>query len=165
MSLSRRCRDHVRASRSCPLKNEWGYPNVAEELEAFCAYDTMLNIKAQAYQPLLIESDLIDTQVAYWEPLKFAQRVRAVTTFNARHVMMKVEMDEGHTGAIDEYKDLRNRASRLPWRSSVLVKTPGSEGERMRLFWSVNHLGLWFIVSSGSSSNGICLNIEYQHAF
>ena len=102
--------------------NEWGNPNVAEELEAIRAYDPMLNIKAQAYPPLLIEAGLNDTRVGYWEPLKFAQRVRALTTGNARHVMMKVEMDEGHIGAMDRYKDLRDRAFEIAWALQCLGK-------------------------------------------
>ena len=102
--------------------NEWGNPNIAEELEAIRAYDPMINMKAQNYPPLLIEAGLNDTRVAYWEPLKFVQRVRAATTGNPRHVLLKVEMDEGHTGAMDRYKDLRDRAFELAWALECLGK-------------------------------------------
>jgi oligopeptidase B len=102
--------------------NEWGNPNIPEELEAIRAYDPMINIKGQNYPPLLIEAGLNDTRVAYWEPLKFVQRVRAATTGNPRHVMFKVEMDEGHTGAMDRYKHIRDRAFELAWGLECLGK-------------------------------------------
>ena len=69
----------------------------------------MENIRPQAYPPMLLQAGLYDYRVAYWEVAKFAQRVRAVNTGTA-DVLFKCEMDEGHTGAMDRYKQLREQA-------------------------------------------------------
>jgi len=72
-------------------------------------------MQAQSYPPLLVEAGLNDTRVAYWEPLKFVQRVRAATTGDPCQILLKVEMDEGHTGAMDRYKHIRDRAFEIAW--------------------------------------------------
>ncbi len=48
------------------------------------------------------------------QPAKYAQRVRACTT-SSNPVVFKCEMDEGHTGAMDRYKYIKDRAFELAW--------------------------------------------------
>ena len=69
----------------------------------------MDNMKNQAYPHMLILAGLFDYRVAYWEVAKFTQRVRAANT-GTSEILLKCEMDEGHTGAMDRYKQLKEDA-------------------------------------------------------
>jgi oligopeptidase B len=79
----------------------------------------MENVRRQAYPPLLLQSGLHDSRVGYWEPAKWTQRVRAVNT-GPHPVVFKCEMDEGHTGAMDRYKYIKQRAFELAWALDCL---------------------------------------------
>ena len=69
----------------------------------------MENCREQAYPPILLQAGLFDYRVAYWEVAKFAQRVRAANT-GPSDIIFKCEMDQGHTGAMDRYKYLKDQA-------------------------------------------------------
>jgi oligopeptidase B len=73
----------------------------------------MENIRVQEYPPMLLQAGLFDYRVAYWEVAKFAQRLRAANIKNIlrkNNIIFKCEMDEGHTGAMDRFKQLREQA-------------------------------------------------------
>ena len=60
---------------------EWGNP--IEDKAAFDlirSYSPYDNVKAQDYPPLLITGGLTDPRVTYWEPAKWAARLRATKT-------------------------------------------------------------------------------------
>lgn len=76
----------------------------------------MDNVKSQRYAPMLLEAGLNDSRVAYWEPAKFAQRVRAAAKDGSGdEVLLKVELDEGHAGAMDRYKAIHEKAYSWSW--------------------------------------------------
>jgi len=90
---------------SIPLVNtewdEWGNPNQAEAFRYISSYDPMRNIvKGGDYPHMLITTGLHDSRVGYWEPLKFCQRLRNLSS-GKRSILFKCEMDEGHTEAMD----------------------------------------------------------------
>ena len=93
---------------------EWGNPNTQEALAYMLSYDPMRNVRPQAYPPMFLSAGLTDSRVGYWEPAKFVQRVRAANT-GAHRVIFKCELDEGHTGAQDRFRGLRDRALELAW--------------------------------------------------
>lgn len=64
---------------------------------------------------MLLEGGLHDTRVAYWEPLKLAQLVRAAHSGSPSDILVKIEMDEGHAGAMDRYAYLRQKAYSWSW--------------------------------------------------
>ena len=69
----------------------------------------MDNIKEAEYPELLITTGLNDPRVAYWEPAKFAARLRAMKTDD--HVLLlKTNMDAGHAGASGRYDYLKEIA-------------------------------------------------------
>ena len=55
---------------------EWGNPNEAEAYERMKAYSPYDNVDALAYPPLLVTTGLHDSQVQYWEPMKWVARLR-----------------------------------------------------------------------------------------
>src|SRR3954462_13716282 len=60
---------------------EWGNPITDETafhyIRSYSPYD---NVKAQDYPPLLITGGLTDPRVTYWEPAKWAAKLRATKT-------------------------------------------------------------------------------------
>ena len=99
--------------------DEWGNPNTAEALAYMLAYDPMRNVRPQAYPALYLSAGLNDSRVGYWEPAKFCQRVRAVNT-GSRRILFRCELDEGHSGAQDRFRSLRDRALELAWMLDAL---------------------------------------------
>jgi len=77
---------------------EWGNPitdkAVFDYLRTYSPYD---NVKAQDYPPLLITGGLTDPRVTYWEPAKWAARLRATKT-DTNLLLLKINMGAGHGG-------------------------------------------------------------------
>jgi oligopeptidase B len=77
---------------------EWGNPitdkAAFDYIRSYSPYD---NVKAQAYPPLLITGGLTDPRVTYWEPAKWAAKLRASKT-DQNLLMLKINMGAGHGG-------------------------------------------------------------------
>ncbi|HEY0412555.1 MAG TPA: S9 family peptidase [Allosphingosinicella sp.] len=77
---------------------EWGNP--IEDKAAFDlirGYSPYDNVRAQAYPPMLITGGLHDPRVTYWEPAKWAARLRAAKT-DDNLLLLKINMGAGHGG-------------------------------------------------------------------
>ena len=89
---------------------EWGNP--IEDAAAFAlirGYSPYDNVTAQAYPPLFISGGLNDPRVTYWEPAKWAARLRATKTDD--HVLLlKTNMGAGHGGKSGRFESLREAA-------------------------------------------------------
>ena len=55
---------------------EWGNPNIKNEYFYIKKYSPYDNLKVQKYPKLLVTSGLHDSQVQYWEPLKWVAKLR-----------------------------------------------------------------------------------------
>jgi oligopeptidase B len=77
---------------------EWGNPIIDKAafdyIRSYSPYD---NVKAQTYPPLLITGGLTDPRVTYWEPAKWAAKLRASKT-DQNLLMLKINMGAGHGG-------------------------------------------------------------------
>ncbi len=77
---------------------EWGDPirdpRAFATIRGYSPYD---NVGAQSYPPILALGGLTDPRVAYWEPAKWAQRLRATMT-GGGPVLLHTDMDAGHGG-------------------------------------------------------------------
>ena len=77
---------------------EWGNPitekAVFEHMLTYSPYD---NIKAQDYPPMLITGGLTNPRVTYWEPAKWAAKLRATKT-DHNLLLLKINMGAGHGG-------------------------------------------------------------------
>ncbi|MEM8800280.1 MAG: prolyl oligopeptidase family serine peptidase, partial [Pseudomonadota bacterium] len=82
---------------------EWGNP-----IEDEGAYDYILsyspydNVRAQSVPPIMITAGLSDPRVTYWEPAKWAARLRAMKT-NDAVLVLKTNMEAGHGGKSGRY--------------------------------------------------------------
>jgi oligopeptidase B len=90
--------------------NEWGNPitdpTVFRYLQSYSPYD---NVRAQAYPPMLITGGLNDPRVTYWEPAKWAARLRATRT-DSNLQLLKINMGAGHGGQSGRWTRLREVA-------------------------------------------------------
>lgn len=89
---------------------EWGNPitdkAAFEYIRSYSPYD---NVEAKAYPPLLITGGLNDPRVTYWEPAKWAARLRATKT-DHNLLLLKINMGAGHGGKSGRWDSLREDA-------------------------------------------------------
>jgi oligopeptidase B len=89
---------------------EWGNPitdkAAFELIRSYSPYD---NVAATAYPPMLITGGLNDPRVTYWEPAKWAARLRATKADN-NILLLKINMGAGHGGKSGRFEALHERA-------------------------------------------------------
>ena len=89
---------------------EWGNPiedkDAFELIRSYSPYD---NVTAQPYPPLLITGGLHDPRVTYWEPAKWAARLRATKT-DDNLLLLKINMGAGHGGKSGRWNALHEVA-------------------------------------------------------
>lgn len=89
---------------------EWGDPITdADAFQTILSYSPYENVSAQAYPPLFITAGLSDPRVTYWEPAKWATRLRA-TKLDQNVLLLKTNMDAGHGGKSGRYEGLKEVA-------------------------------------------------------
>lgn len=89
---------------------EWGNPiedaAVYEYMKSYSPYD---NVVATGYPAMLVTAGIHDPRVQYWEPAKWVARLRATRT-DDRLLVLRTEMDSGHSGPSGRYDAWRDEA-------------------------------------------------------
>jgi oligopeptidase B len=89
---------------------EWGNPiedkAAFELIRGYSPYD---QVTAQGYPPMFISSGLNDPRVTYWEPTKWAAKLRATKT-DDNILLLKTNMGAGHGGKSGRFESLREAA-------------------------------------------------------
>ncbi len=98
---------------------EFGDPGKPEFYEYMKSYAPYENVRAQNYPAILITAGLNDPRVSYWEPAKWAARLRAMKT-DQNVLLLKTEMGSGHFGASGRYEYLKERAFEYAFLLAVL---------------------------------------------
>ncbi len=89
---------------------EWGNPITdPAAFDLIAAYSPYDNVTAQDYPPMLITGGLNDPRVTYWEPAKWAARLRATKT-DGNDLLLKINMGAGHGGKSGRFDSLRETA-------------------------------------------------------
>ena len=89
---------------------EWGNPITdPAAFDLILSYSPYDNVKAQDYPPMLITGGLNDPRVTYWEPAKWAARLRATRT-GGNTLLLKTNMGAGHGGKSGRFESLREDA-------------------------------------------------------
>ncbi|MBB5711562.1 S9 family peptidase [Sphingomonas xinjiangensis] len=92
---------------------EWGNPvedpKAFELIRSYSPYD---NVKPQAYPPIFISGGLNDPRVTYWEPAKWAARLRATKT-DDNILLLKTNMGAGHGGKSGRWESLKEYADEI----------------------------------------------------
>lgn len=89
--------------------DEWGNPSDFELYKYMMSYSPYDNIRATEYPHLLITTGLNDPRVAYWEPAKFAAKLREMKTDN-NLLLLQTNYASGHAGASGRYDSLKEVA-------------------------------------------------------
>jgi len=89
---------------------EWGNPiedkAAFELIRSYSPYD---QVAAHAYPPMFISGGLNDPRVTYWEPAKWAAKLRATKT-DDNVLLLKTNMGAGHGGKSGRFESLREGA-------------------------------------------------------
>ncbi|MEP3891163.1 MAG: S9 family peptidase [Hellea sp.] len=94
-----------------PLTDEQAYNNIA----AYSPYD---NVAKTEYPPTLITGGLTDPRVTYWEPAKWAAKLRDNQTGPAP-ILLKINMEAGHQGESGRYDSLKETALEFAFAVAV----------------------------------------------
>lgn len=91
--------------------SEWGNPNDEKYFDYIASYSPINNIKdGSVYPTCLITGGLNDPRVAYWEPAKYCAELRHKISDESGPVLLKMNMDSGHSSGSDRYKYFRDFA-------------------------------------------------------
>ena len=89
--------------------DEWGNPSEEKAYHYMLSYSPYDNVATVDYPALLILAGLHDSQVQYWEPAKWAARLRHRSTGN-NLLLLKTDMTAGHGGASGRFDRFRDTA-------------------------------------------------------
>ena len=89
--------------------DEWGDPRKKEYYNYMKSYSPYDNVEKKAYPTVLITSGLHDSQVQYWEPTKWALKLRENTT-SEKPILLRTEMEAGHGGSSGRFEALKETA-------------------------------------------------------
>ena len=90
---------------------QWGNPKVAEHYAYMRRYSPYDNVETKAYPRMLITSGVNDPRVAFWEPVKWIAKLRALKA-DTNPLLLKMEMGSGHGGASGRYERIKEQAFR-----------------------------------------------------
>ncbi len=105
--------------------DEWGNPNNSADYETILAYSPYDNLKPQAYPHVLVTTGFHDSQVQYWEPMKWVAKLRELKT-DAHWLLFKTDMDAGHGGASGRFKSLHEKALEMTFFLALLERQSAS---------------------------------------
>ncbi len=97
---------------------EWGNPKEEDYYWYLLSYSPYDNTRKMAYPNLLITTGYHDSQVQYWEPLKWIAKIRAVRT-NNNLLLLDCNMDAGHGGGSGRSNSLLERAKEFAFILSL----------------------------------------------
>ncbi len=99
--------------------DEWGNPNNEADYQTIKAYSPYDNMKPQAYPHILVTTGLHDSQVQYWEPMKWVAKLRETKTTDSL-LLFRTDMGAGHGGASGRFKRLEEIALEQAFFISLL---------------------------------------------
>ncbi len=102
---------------------QWGNPNEPGDFEYMLSYSPYDNVATAAYPAVLTMTSLHDSNVSYWEAIKWVARLRERKT-GPHVVLARINMDAGHGGASDRYERLREDAFRFAFLIDQLAAAP-----------------------------------------
>ncbi len=89
--------------------DQWGNPDDEQYFKTMLSYSPYDNLRPTDYPHILMTTGLNDPRVAFWEPAKFAARLRELKTSDSL-VLLSVEFGAGHGGASGRYGRLKEVA-------------------------------------------------------
>lgn len=93
---------------------QWGNPKYKKDYEYIKSYSPYDNVKSQSYPHILISSGFNDSQVPYYEPLKWAAKLRQFNK-SSHPIVLKLEMESGHSGLTGRYDKIKEAANEISY--------------------------------------------------
>lgn len=90
--------------------DEWGNPQEKEAFQRMLKYSPYDNVHAAHYPHLLVTSGFHDSQVQYWEPTKWVQRLRDLTESPEHMLLLHTDLSAGHGGKAGRFERLKEIA-------------------------------------------------------
>lgn len=110
--------------------DEWGDPHRPEPYHYMKSYSPYDNVESKPYPHIYLYAGLNDPRVGYFEPAKFAARMRDRKTDD--HVLvLKTHMGAGHMGSSGRYAHLRELAEEYAFILDKLEVIRSSSGNRV----------------------------------
>ena len=98
---------------------EWGNPITDKSAyELIASYSPYDKVDAKTYPAILITAGLTDPRVTYWEPAKWAAKLREYQQGNAP-ILLKTNMSAGHAGESGRYDALKDLAEEYAFAVAV----------------------------------------------
>jgi oligopeptidase B len=88
---------------------EWGNPGVKEFYEYMKSYAPYENVEPKKYPHMLLTGSLNDSAVPFWEPAKWAAKMRAIKK-DGNLLLLKINLSAGHGGVSGRYERLKETA-------------------------------------------------------
>ncbi|MBT4522550.1 MAG: S9 family peptidase [Halieaceae bacterium] len=88
---------------------EWGNPAIKEQYNYLMSYSPYDQVRAKNYPNLLVTTGLHDSQVQYFEPMKWVAKLREMKT-DSNKLLFRIDMESGHGGASGRYKAIKETA-------------------------------------------------------
>ena len=102
---------------------EWGNPLTSEtDYDTIAAYSPYDNVTNQNYPAMLITGGLSDPRVTYWEPSKWAARLRHDAPGGGPY-FLRINMEAGHGGASGRFEGLKETAVEYAFALAAVGKT------------------------------------------
>jgi oligopeptidase B len=89
--------------------DEWGHPGRAHHYKSIRAWSPYDNLKPAHYPAMCVTTGLHDSQVQYWEPVKWVAKLRDVKQ-DDHPVLLQIDLTAGHGGPSGRYARLREIA-------------------------------------------------------
>jgi oligopeptidase B len=89
--------------------DEWGDPKDRKSYDYMLSYSPYDNVGAKAYPAMLVTTGLWDSQVQYYEPVKWVAKLRALKV-DPNSLLLHVAMDAGHGGKAGRFQRYREIA-------------------------------------------------------
>jgi len=99
---------------------EWGNPNEKQYYDYIKSYAPYENVAAKEYPTMLITAGLNDPRVSYWEPAKWAAKLRAMKK-DRHQLLLKNNMGSGHFGSSGRYEYIKETAFDYAFILNALV--------------------------------------------
>jgi oligopeptidase B len=108
---------------------EWGNPNEKDAYVYMKSYDPYSNVTKKAYPNMLVRTSLNDSQVGYWDGVKWVAKLRDNTT-SKNPILLRVNMGAGHGGASGRYDALKDTAADYAWMLGEWGAAGGGAGAK-----------------------------------
>jgi oligopeptidase B len=99
--------------------DEWGNPKDKPYYDYMLSYSPIDNVAEKKYPNLLITTGYHDSQVQYWEPLKWIAKLRDYNQSD-NHLLLFTQMEAGHGGASGRFRKYKETAMEYAFILKVL---------------------------------------------